>query len=268
MFRPGYNQHPWFCAESLIWVFDSERLWRLMRTDILVPQLFIPLHRDSSFLYEVTGSNPSRAINSVHPRQARCLSILRKFRHNIRKKRAAAPLLTSNLWYWRKRFKKDCLFMNYWAFFVNKLCSLLATTKKICQRRSHGAGYRFSFMYGVVLPPCGSSASLLTRVIFEVIQIYYCDSKNWTSALLRRALSLLRPELTKIMKPTAKSCLASARTGKTVSPSPRSDFKRWLIELRWIKSLMPNAAHTDMLQHFLELFITKYYTAAEYKIAY
>lgn len=29
-----------------------------------------PLHRDSSFLYEVTGSNPSRAINSVHPRQA------------------------------------------------------------------------------------------------------------------------------------------------------------------------------------------------------
>lgn len=35
-----------------------------------------PLHQDSSFLYEVTGSNPSRAINSVHPRQARCLSIL------------------------------------------------------------------------------------------------------------------------------------------------------------------------------------------------
>lgn len=57
-----------------------------------------PLHRDSSFLYEVTGSNPSRAINSVHPRQARCLSILRKFRHNIRKERAGgARLLTSNL---------------------------------------------------------------------------------------------------------------------------------------------------------------------------
>lgn len=56
-----------------------------------------PLHRDSAFLYEVTGSNPSRAINSVHPRQARCLSILRKFRHNIRKERTAARLLTSNL---------------------------------------------------------------------------------------------------------------------------------------------------------------------------
>lgn len=41
------------------------------------------LHRESSFLYEVIGSNPSRAINSVHPRQARCLSILRKFRRNI-----------------------------------------------------------------------------------------------------------------------------------------------------------------------------------------
>lgn len=49
-----------------------------------------PLHRDSSFLYEVTGSNPSRAINSVHPRQARCLSILGKFRHNIRKERSTA----------------------------------------------------------------------------------------------------------------------------------------------------------------------------------
>ncbi len=103
-------------------------------------------------------------------------------------------------------------------------------------------------MCGPILPPCGCEASLLSLVAFEVIQIYCGDSKNWTSALLRGALSLLRRGLTEIMKVAAKSCLISARSGNTealVFPPPRSDFKRWLITLRWIIYLMSHIAHTD-----------------------
>lgn len=58
------------------------RKQRLMRKDFLVP--LIPRPAKGSFiLYEVTAGNPSRAINSVHPRQARCLSMHSKFRRNI-----------------------------------------------------------------------------------------------------------------------------------------------------------------------------------------
>lgn len=75
------------------------------------------LHRDSSFLYEATGSNPSRAINSVHPRQARCLSILRKFRHNIRKERSRSTAADIKLVILEQiHLNKHCLLMTHWIY--------------------------------------------------------------------------------------------------------------------------------------------------------
>lgn len=98
-----------------------------------------PLHRDSSFLYEVTGSNPSRAINSVHPRQARCLSILWKFRHNIRKEHAGERLLTANVGYWSKRFWTNIVsFVTQWVrLWINYSQCLHRWTKSV--RNDHTA---------------------------------------------------------------------------------------------------------------------------------
>lgn len=174
-----------------------------------------PLHQDSSFLYEVTGSNPSRAINSVHPRQARCLSILWKFRHNIRKEHAGERLLTANLGYWSKRFWTNIV--SLWP--TGYVCEQIILGVYIVEPSLSGTITQrrlviWPHVWCCTAPMWPRSVTRVLRVVFEVIQIYYGDSKNWTSALLRGALSLLRPELSKIMKPTAKSCLASARTGK------------------------------------------------------
>lgn len=82
---------------------DLEPRRRLMRKDILVPVLFDPTPPPPAkrvfILYEVTGGNPSRAINSVHPRQTRCPSIHRKFRRNIcKKKKKTRSVQEPNCW--------------------------------------------------------------------------------------------------------------------------------------------------------------------------
>lgn len=138
--------------------------------------------------------------------------------------------------------------MTHWIYLWINCSHSAHCLDQICQRRSHSAGWRFGLMCGVILPPCGFDASLLTWVVFEVTQIYCGDSKKWTTALLRRALSLLRPELTEIMKSTARAVWYKQELARQRLPCfspPRSDFKRWLIKLRWIKSLVPNMASTD-----------------------
>lgn len=123
-------------AEKEDLVIDLEPPRRLMRTDILVPLLLIPpLHRDSSFLYEVTGSNPSRAINSVHPRQARCLSILRKFRHNIREEeRAGRRTADTKLVILEQiHLNKHCLLRSHWIYLWINCSHPVQCFGEVCQ---------------------------------------------------------------------------------------------------------------------------------------
>lgn len=109
---------------------------------------------------------------------------------------------------------KYCLFVTHWVrLWINYSRCLHRWTKSVRNDHTAQAGDLASCVM-LYCPHVATIRHAVLRVVFEVIQIYYGDSKNWTSALLRGALSLLRPELSKIMKPTAKSCLASARTGK------------------------------------------------------